>query len=48
LTKITGGLHEDVRTLTGVVRRLVLLTSNVTDKAVDKIRAHILRSMTFI
>jgi hypothetical protein len=47
LTRITGTLHEDVFTFMTMSRWLLLRMRNVSNKVVEKIKTHILCSVTF-
>jgi hypothetical protein len=44
---MTGTSHEDLFTLLTVSRRILLRTTNISDKLVEKIKTHILDSITF-
>ena len=45
--KITGALHEDLYTILIISRSVLLRMRNVSDKAVEKLKTHILCSVTF-
>jgi hypothetical protein len=48
MTRITGTLHEDVCTFMTIPRSLILRLTNVSEKCVEKIKAHIFCWITFI
>jgi hypothetical protein len=45
VTRITGTLHEDQYTFVTISRSVLLKMRNVSDKIVEKFKAHILRSL---
>jgi hypothetical protein len=45
--RITGKLHEDVSAFMTICRRILLGLRNVSSKVTEKIKAHILCSVTF-
>jgi hypothetical protein len=47
LTRIKGTSHEDLSTFMIVYRWILLIMRNVSDKVVEKIKTHILCSITF-
>jgi len=46
VTRITGTLHEAQYTFVIIPRSLLLRMRNVSDKAIEKFKTHILRSIT--
>jgi hypothetical protein len=47
LTRIKGTVHEDMSTLMVISLSILLRMRNVSDKVVQKVKTHILCSMTF-
>jgi len=47
LTRVTGTAHEDLCKFMIIFRSVLLRMRNISDKVVDKIRAHILGSIFF-